>query len=73
MRRFFGGLLVALGILIAGLGGLCTLVIVGAAFVDGESFINAIQATIGFARIGSIPIAIGVGLIFAGRGLLKKP
>ena len=58
MRKFFGGLLLAIGILIAGVSGLCTLF-----------FLKEGGAAV--LMIGGIPIVIGVGLIVAGNALIK--
>jgi hypothetical protein len=64
---------VALGILIAGLSGLCTLLVLGLYVVDLTQNHAVLGELASAMLIGGVPFAIGVGLIFAGRALLKKP
>ena len=67
MNRFFGGILLAIGILIAGASGLCTLIVLLSSFGDG------MKGVIPMALIvGGLPMAIGGGLIYAGRYLLRR-
>ena len=73
MKRFFGGILMALGILVAGLSGLCTLIFVGLSLFATGSGSGVVQGVLGSLLSGALPILIGVGLILAGRALLKKP
>ena len=71
MKRLFGGLLLAAGILIGGASGLCTLVFLGTGLTDGggdEFFLGILPLIL---LIGGIPIAIGIGLFFGGRALLR--
>lgn len=70
MKSVIGGILLAIGILIAGLSGLCTLVVIGSALVDSGSgeFASMIPAALVF---GGVPCAIGVGLFFLGRHLMR--
>ena len=70
IRKLFGGLLLALGILIAALSGLCTLagVVLFGAGGSGNAG-NALLALI----IGAPPLLIGAGLIWWGRYLLRRP
>ena len=68
MRRLLGGILLAIGILVAGLSGLCTLLVLGGSLTSGQ-FIDGLSMALAF---GGIPLAIGIGLIFAGRALLKE-
>lgn len=66
MKQLLGGCLQAVGVIIAGLSGLCTLM--------GLAAINSLQsfgASIGALFFQCIPIAIGVGLFFAGRVLIR--
>jgi hypothetical protein len=74
MRGVFGGLLMGIGILIAGLSGLCTVVGVGAMLFDPGSMGNAgeMVSVLGAVLLfGGVPFLIGLGLFFAGRHLLK--
>ena len=62
MKQLLGGCLQAVGVIIAGLSGVCTLM--------GLATINSLQSFGAFIRpllFQCIPIAIGVGLFFAGR------
>jgi ABC-type proline/glycine betaine transport system permease subunit len=68
MKEMLGGCLQAVGILIAGLTGLCTLLMLGG-INSWRSFVDTMGAILMFA---AIPIAIGVGLIFAGRALIRS-
>lgn len=66
MRGLFGGILLAIGILIAGLSGLCSLFVIVSSLSSGQ-----VGDALGMALVfGGIPLAIGVGLIFAGRALI---
>jgi hypothetical protein len=73
MRQLFGGLLLALGILIAGLSGLCTLLIVGTSLVDGSSGGEDYGIGMMALVIGGVPFVVGLGMFFAGRALLRSP
>jgi len=66
MKTFFGGILLAIGILIAGASGLCTVVF----FVTtaGHGAAGAFPLML---IVGGIPFAIGLGLFFAGRALIR--
>jgi hypothetical protein len=74
MRTFFGGILLAIGILIAGASGLCSVTML----VSVLGNLNSHQEFSGsgmlpvIAIFGGIPFAIGLGLIFAGRGLIRS-
>ena len=67
MKELLGGCLQAVGILIAGLTGLCTLI--------GLTTINSWASLVGaFGSILflAIPFAIGAGLIVVGRALIRS-
>jgi hypothetical protein len=67
VRRLFGGILLAVGILIAGLSGLCSLMVL---FTSGEfSGFGMLPAV---ALFGGIPFAGGVAMVFGGRHLLRQ-
>jgi hypothetical protein len=73
MTRFFGGLLLGLGILIATLSGLCSLYFAFLFLVDGSGGVGDIWSAIGVVLLfGGIPFLIGFGLIFAGRVILRN-
>ena len=69
MKMLFGGILLAVGILIAGVSGLCTLYGLGMSFTEPGSMMSTIPMVLVF---GLPPLAIGVGLVFAGRSLLRQ-
>ena len=67
MKQVFGSILLAVGILIAGGSGLCSLVVLG----GGIS--NSFGEVLGIVLIvGGIPFAIGLGLFFTGRALVRQ-
>jgi len=72
MRQFFGGLLLAIGILIMTGSGLCTLWIIGAG-VSSMTLGEALSALPIPLIVGGIPFAIGLGMFFWGRALLRDP
>ena len=68
MTRFFGGLLMAIGILIATLSGLCSawflVMTLGSYGGDGSALMF-------IALIGGVPFVSGVGMFYAGRALVR--
>lgn len=62
MRNVLGGLLIAIGFLVAGLSGLCSLI-----FLVSEP--DAIGLV---ALVGGIPFVVGLGLFFLGRSVLRS-
>ncbi|MBW8813246.1 MAG: hypothetical protein JF588_07445 [Caulobacterales bacterium] len=73
VQRFFAGLLMVVGALMAGLCGLCTAVFLVDSVVGGGG--GELGGGAGLAVmalfIGGIPTAIGVGLFVAGRSLAR--
>lgn len=63
MKKLFGGLLLAIGVLIAGVSGLCTLtfLVVGGDYITPSPLI-----------IGGISFALGFSLFLVGRALLRS-
>lgn len=75
--RFFGGLLMVVGGLMAALAGLCTIVFVGAVVLEmGRGNQTIFGETASFlmlsAVVGGVPIILGVGLFFLGRFMWRK-
>ena len=79
MSRFLGGLLLAAGVLIAGLSGLCTCVF-GIPWILSATTIprantyemdlpSVVEMVLAF---GGIPFVAGLGLIFGGRSLMRR-
>jgi hypothetical protein len=72
MRGVLGGLMMGCGILVAGLSGLCTLVLIGSMFVDsgssGEDYGIGVMVLI----VGGGPFLVGLGAFFAGRYLVRS-
>lgn len=74
MKTFFGGILMAIGILIAGASGLCTITVLISALssIGGGNEFSGLGMIPIVGIVGGIPFAIGVGLIFAGRSLMRS-
>jgi hypothetical protein len=75
MKNVFGGVLMGCGILVGGLSGLCLLIGVlstlttMASVPSSDILFGSLIALAGF----SVPVAIGVGMFYAGRSLMKSP
>ncbi|HEU5067060.1 MAG TPA: hypothetical protein VFT61_02590 [Sphingomicrobium sp.] len=66
MKRLFGGILLAMGILIAGASGLCSLTILfGSSGMTGFGMFPLVLL------FGGIPFAVGAAIAFGGRALLR--
>ena len=64
--KVIGGILLAIGILVAGGSGLCSLMVL---FGSGE--MTGLDMWPEVLMFGGIPFAVGVGLIFGGRALIR--
>jgi len=71
MKQVFGGLLMGLGILIAGLSGLCTIFAAGSFLLDPASG-EALTMLPAVFIFGGVPFVIGLGFFFGGRALLRS-
>ena len=74
MKKLIGGILQAVGILIACLSGLCTLYVVVMSLSGFDPSIGLSEILSGLLIIGifgGIPFAIGLGLNTAGRRLVR--
>jgi len=75
MQKLFGGILMGCGILIAGVTGLCVLILGVGLFSEfggdmgAEDVVSAIPMALTYV---GLPIAIGVGLIFLGRFVIRQ-
>jgi hypothetical protein len=66
MKILFGGILLAVGILIAGASGLCSLVVL---FSSGEFGGGGMLGAV--LLFGGIPFALGAGMALGGHALIK--
>lgn len=74
MKSLFGGIMMGCGILIAGLFGLCTLLVtgsslVGSSYQSSAEMLSVIPAALIF---GGLPCLGGIALFFAGRHVLRS-
>lgn len=68
MKEVFGGILIAVGILIAGASGLCS----AAVLIEGGFAAESVSMLPLVLMIGGIPFAAGVGIAFGGRALIRS-
>lgn len=72
-RRFFGNAMMAVGVLLAGLSGLCTLGYAGIGLWawarEGDDY--GVAMLIVALLSGVVPILVGVGLYFGGKALRR--
>jgi hypothetical protein len=67
MKQLLGGILLAVGILIAGASGLCSLVVLlSSGEFGGGGMLGAVLL------IGGIPFALGAAMAFGGYTLIKE-
>ncbi len=71
MRQVFGGLILGCGILIAGLSGLCTLLVAGTSLFDPGTSGDLMTIVPAMLMFGGFPFVCGLGLFFAGRSMLR--
>lgn len=69
MKSLFGGILLAVGILVAGVSGLCSLGMLVMGLGEPSGALDFLPMVL---LIGGIPFLIGLGLFFAGRSLLRS-
>jgi len=74
MKRLFGGILLAVGILIMTGSGLCSLVVIGMFVSEGGSagLGEGVSMLMLPAIFGGLPFAIGFGLFYVGKVLLRR-
>ncbi|WP_298168273.1 hypothetical protein [Novosphingobium sp.] len=73
MKRLFGGLLLAAGIMIMLTSGLCTLAVIGIGASEVARDPTVLVALYLPLIVGGVPFAIGFGLYKWGRALLRQP
>lgn len=70
MKQVFGSILMAVGILIAGASGLCSLVVLGGGLSnEGGGFGGLLGIVL---LVGGIPFGIGLAVFFGGRALVRQ-
>ena len=67
MKRLFGGILLGVGLLIAGASGLCTLVFLILSLGHGSIGIAPLALI-----VGGVPMVMGGLLVYAGQYLLRQ-
>lgn len=67
MKEVLGGILIAIGVLVAGGSGLCSLMVL---FSSGE--LSGFGMWPAVLMFGGIPFAAGMGMIFGGRALIRS-
>jgi hypothetical protein len=74
MNRLLGGILIAIGILIAGASGLCSawflLFVIGGESNNSASGLASLTVLVLF--VGGLPFVGGIGMILAGRAVLRR-
>lgn len=70
MRKVAAGLLIGIGILVAGASGLCMALMLPGAVSGTDYLLSGMTGTI--LLLGGVPFALGVGAVFLGRHLLKN-
>ncbi|MDF8332650.1 hypothetical protein [Novosphingobium cyanobacteriorum] len=72
MKKLMGGILLAAGLLIAGLSGLCSLVLLVSTLFSVEDPAGIFWMAGMVAVVGGIPFAIGFGLFKFGQSLIRS-
>lgn len=73
MTRFFGGLLVAIGVLLAGTTGLCTGVVILYSLPGLVSQPGAVLSASPLLLVGLVPCGLGVLIARAGLRMMRSP
>jgi hypothetical protein len=73
MKQLIGGILIAVGILIAGASGLCSLYMVVSSDMYRSGATAELLSMLPLVLLfGGIPFAIGLGLVFSGRSVIRR-
>jgi hypothetical protein len=77
MNKLIGGILLAVGTLIAGVSGICTLVVVGSSLASpnewtGGGASGLFGSFMIVLIVGGIPFLLGLGLFLLGRRMLRR-
>jgi hypothetical protein len=73
VAKLFGGLLMAAGVLIMGLCGLCSAAVLVSSLASSSPEFSGLAMIPVVGIVGGIPIALGAGLFVAGRLLWRGP
>lgn len=69
--KLFGGILMAIGILVAGLSGLCSLILIGGS-ISSVTSSDILPGLLVVGLVGGIPFAGGIALFIAGRAMARN-
>ncbi len=72
MKMLFGGILLAVGILIAGASGICSLTVLFGGGFGGSGVDDFLSMLPLVALFGGPPLAAGIGIAFGGRALIRS-
>ena len=73
MKQLIGGILIAAGILIAGASGLCSLYMVFTSDTFRSGGLGELMSMLPLLLLfGGIPFALGLGLVFGGRSVIRR-
>lgn len=77
MQKLFGGILMAVGLIIGGLSGICTIGVIVSSLHDPSAMLAGgggqwMSSAMLVLIVGGIPILAGVGLFLAGRKLVRS-
>jgi len=72
MTRLLGGLMIAIGALVAGLSGLCSVAFFASVSGNYGDWQGAASTLPLILLFGGIPIAAGIALAFAGRHVIRS-
>jgi hypothetical protein len=73
IAKLFGGLLMAAGVLIMGLCGLCSAAVLVSSLVSSSGAFSGLAMIPLVGIVGGVPIALGAGMFIAGRLLWRGP
>jgi len=73
VMKFLGWLLMAIGVVIAGTAGACTLVVGVPFFLSTLSYPQGLpESLVLMLVLGGIPLLVGIGVFFGGRWLARR-
>ena len=73
MKQLFGGILLAVGILIAGASGVCSLYMISTSDVFRSGSAGELLSMLPLILLfGGPPFALGVGMVFGGRSMIRQ-